>query len=93
MKNTNETQTLSKVDTETSDIFFNFGAVRFNKWTEGNYRLPAHLTTFQFKGEDIEMSAQLKRKTILLMDAKDFLEIVHRPYLPEQLVKDFLDRE
>lgn len=71
MKNTNETQTLSKVDTETSDIFFNYGAVRFSKWTAG----PSSTA-----------------RTLLLMDAKDFLDIVHRPYLPEQLVQDFLDR-
>jgi len=78
MKNTNETQTLSKVDTETSDIFFNFGALKYN-------------STQRYWADPSETEEEYRLR-ILTEDAQHFLEIVHRPYLPEQLVQDFLDR-
>ena len=72
-----ETINKSKVDIETSDIFFNFGALKANT---------LHSLT------EIELN-RYNYLLILKRDAKYFLEIVDRPNLtPQDLVDDFLER-
>jgi len=73
---TQTTQTMfkSKVDIDTSDIFFNFGAVKTNAldYTEYLYNEQNYHNT-------------------LLEDAKNFLDIIHRPNItPQDLVDDYL---
>ena len=68
----------SKVDIETSDIFFNYGAKTYlAQCAESNKR------GYFFDGN-----------SYLINDAKAFLEIVDRPNLtPQDLVDDFIDRQ
>ena len=67
----------SKVDPETSDIFFNFGAKTYLAQLEESNK-----KGYFFNGH-----------YYLLNDAKAFLEIVVRPNLtPQDLVDDFIDR-
>ena len=67
----------SKVDIETSDIFFNFGALKTNS---------THILT------EIEFNRYNFINT-LTEDARYFLVIVDRPNLtPQDLVDDFLNR-
>ena len=92
MKNTNtNTETLleqsvkgmlkSKVDMETSDIFFNFGALQYNS------------TTLYWAGKGMPETEEEYGIRILTDDAKNFLEIVDRPNLtPQDLVDDFRAR-
>lgn len=77
MKTKTQTSTMmfrSKVDIDTSDIFFNFGAVKTNAldYTEYLYNEQNYNNT-------------------LLEDAKNFLDIIHRPNItPQDLVDDYL---
>ena len=79
MKTQTQTSTMmfrSKVDIETSDIFFNYGAVKTNALDYSEYCLN-----------------ELNYHNTLLEDAKNFLDIIHRPNLtPQDLVDDFLNR-
>jgi|13_taG_2_1085334.scaffolds.fasta_scaffold40715_2 hypothetical protein len=72
---TSETMFKSKVDIDTSDIFFNFGAVTYNEKVRESNK----------KGYFFDADYYLKQ------DAENFLNIIHRPNItPQDLVDDFL---
>ena len=80
MKTKTQTSTMmfrSKVDTDTSDIFFNFGAVTYFKAVRDSNK-SGYYTDYDF---------------YLKQDAIYFLETIHRPNItPQDLVDDFLNR-
>ena len=75
-----ETISKNKVDLETSDIFFNFGAVSANKY-------------IVYCQDKVIVYNQDRYIECLLEDATNFLDIVVREGItPQDLVDDFLER-
>jgi len=91
MKNTNiNSETLleqsvkgmlqSKVDMDTSDIFFNFGAVSARRY-------------IVYCGDKVIRYKEDKYQECLLEDAKNFLDIIYREGItPQDLVDDYNNR-
>lgn len=75
-----EGMTKSKVDMDTSDIFFNFGTPAANRYIDF-----CNQTGIEYKDS--------RYQEYLLEDAQNFLDIVVREGItPQDLVDDFLER-
>lgn len=75
-----ERMTRSKVDMDTSDIFFNFGAVSANKY-------------IVYCQDKVMTYKEDKYQECLLEDATNFLDLIYREGItPQDLVDDYNNR-